>query len=171
MTNTSATKKKTPKSKKPVKKMKISTEREKALSAFQHGRRLQEVNALGYGRCFTCGKIIHISEGDGGHGIPRNHKATELEPTNCHLQCRVCNRFNYGEQHLFMKHVASLYGEEEVQRLYDLDSASKGSEEALSRLSEEDRNLALMPRTATYYHEQFLKWNKVCKDLEHKERG
>lgn len=159
---------KLPKDKRPMKKYKHSTEREKALKAFQRARRLQETNALGYGRCYTCGLEIHISQADGGHGIPRNHVATELEPSNCHLQCQMCNRVMYGRQKTFMEHVALDYGYEEVERLENMDRAYNGSEEAFLALSEEDQKKVKTERTALYYHEQYLKWQKVCKEWERK---
>lgn len=164
MTNTSVTK--LPKSKRPLKKYKHSTEREKALRAFQKARRLQETNLLGYGKCWTCGREIHVSEADGGHGIPRNHVATELEPSNCHLQCRECNRLAYGRRDIFMEHVAAEYGQGEVVRLNNLDKAYNGSEEAFMCLSYEDREKIKTERTASFYHDQYIKWTKIVRELE-----
>lgn len=157
---------KLPKAKRPTKKYKHSTEREKALKAFQKARKLQETNILGYGRCWTCGKEIHISQADGGHGIPRNHVATELEPSNCHLQCRECNRMYYGRRATFMDRIADVYGISEVNRLENMDRAYNGSEDALMCLSFEDQQSILQERTASYYHEQYVKWNKIVKELE-----
>ena len=151
-----------------MRKYRFFTEREKALKAFQYARRLQETNSLGYGHCYTCGQIIHISQADGGHGIPRNHIATELEPSNCHLQCRVCNRLMYGRRQTFMEHIALDYGFAEVERLENMDRAYLGSEEALLSLTAEDQQSVKTERTASYYHEQYLKWNRICKEWERK---
>ena len=152
--------------KRPLRKYKHSTEREKALKAFQRARKLQETNALGYGKCWTCGKEIHISEADGGHGIPRNHVATELEPSNCHLQCRECNRMMYGRYRAFMEHIAQEYGQSEVLRLERMDRAYNGSEEDLLKLSYEDMQSVKAERTGTYYHEKYLVWSRIVKELE-----
>jgi len=154
---------------KKKKKMKVSTEREKAMSEFQRARVLQEASENGLVTCFTCGRNLTISEADGGHGIVRQKRATELEPTNCWPQCHTCNRFNYGEQHKFMEHLSELYGPEEVDRLFDMDDAYNGNEDALLRLTEEDIHKVKMKRDADYYHEQYLYWKKIRAELRYKE--
>ncbi len=149
--------------------MKVSTERNKAMAEFQRARVLQEAGENGLVYCWTCGKIGFVWEMDGGHGLLRQERATELEPSNCHAQCRPCNRFNFGEQHLFMEHIAEEYGQDEVNRLYDMRLAYNGNEDALLRLSEEDIRKVKQKRDAFYYHEQYLYWKKVHNDLRYKE--
>lgn len=152
-----------------TKKYKLSTEREKALAAFQKARKLQESNDLGYAQCISCGKLLHISEMDGGHYIPRQYRATELLEINVNPQCRTCNRFDYGNQIGYRKGLIAKYGAETEQRLEDLFEAQKGSEEAFERLSQEDKDLVTRKKTAVEYHEIYLYWNKICKQLEDKE--
>lgn len=151
------------------KKLKLSTEREKALSAIQKARKLQEANALGFVQCISCGKLIHISEADGGHFIPRQYRATELIPENVHPQCRTCNRFDYGNQIGYRKGLIAKYGTSYEQRLELIFEAQKGSTEAYDALSVEDKNLIDHKKTAQEYHEEYLKWNKICKSLSEKE--
>lgn len=153
-----------------TKKLKLSTEREKALKAFQKARKLQDANDLGYVKCISCGAIIHVSEADGGHFIPRQFKATELEPSNVNAQCRKCNRFEAGNQIGYRKGLIEKYGEAEEKRLENLHDAARGSEEAYNSLPEEDKALIYSKRTAQYYHSEYLKWNKVCNQLAERER-
>lgn len=152
-----------------TKKLKLSTEREKALKAFQKARKLQDASAYGFVKCISCGKLIHVSEADGGHFIPRQFRTTELVPSNVNAQCRTCNRFEYGNQIGYRKGLIEKYGQAEEERLELLHEAAKGSEDALAKLSTEDRELVNLKRTASYYHEEYLKWNKVCKKLADKE--
>src|SRR3989304_3712371 len=58
--------------------------------------RLRDSNSQGIGSCFTCGKLLHWTKGDCGHGIPRQHKATKFNEWNNHLQCKRCNGFEGG---------------------------------------------------------------------------
>ena len=152
-----------------IKKLKLSTEREKALKAMQKGRKLQEASDLGYVRCISCGKIIHVSEADGGHFIPRQYRATELVPTNINPQCRTCNRFDYGNQIGYRKGLIEKYGLLEEQRLENLFEASKGNQEAYNKLSDSDKELIDVKKTASDYHEAYVRWNKICTQLSYKE--
>jgi len=60
--------------------------------------RRSNVNSEGYGACISCGKGIHFSESDAGHFISRGALATRWDEDNVNLQCRKCNRFEYGRQ-------------------------------------------------------------------------
>lgn len=153
-----------------TKKLKLSTEREKALKAFQKARKLQDANDYGYVKCISCGRIMHVSEADGGHFIPRQFRATELMPTNVNAQCRQCNRFDAGNQIGYRKGLIERYGEAEELRLENLHDAYKGSPEAYNLLSDEDKKIVYRRRTAQEYHSEYLKWNKVCRQLEYKEK-
>ena len=57
-------------------------------------------------------------------------------------------------------------GIERVQRLEDMSSARKGSEEALYRLSEEDRQKATMIKSAYYYDNLWYELNAELKQIE-----
>lgn len=151
------------------KKYKLSTERNKALAMFQKVRKLQETSGLGYVKCISCGKVIPVSEADGGHFIPRQYRATELLPTNVNPQCRVCNRFDYGNQLGYKDGLIERYGIEEEQRLENLFKAQKGSTEAYNKLSDEDKQLVFKRKTALEYHEEYLKYNKLYQQLKERE--
>ena len=60
--------------------------------------RRSNVNSEGYGACISCGKGIHFGESDCGHFITRGALATRWDENNVNLQCRKCNRFEYGRQ-------------------------------------------------------------------------
>jgi len=61
-------------------------------------RRRDVDNDSGYGSCISCGKGIHYSESDAGHFITRKSLKTRWDERNVNLQCRKCNRFEYGRQ-------------------------------------------------------------------------
>lgn len=152
-----------------TKKMKLSTERNKALAAIQKARKLQEADDFGFVECISCGECVHISKADGGHFIPRQYRVTELIATNVNPQCRVCNRFDYGNQIGYKDGLIAKFGLEEEQRLENLFKAVKGNEEAYESLSEDDKVLINSKKTAAYYHAEYLKWHKVCEQLKYKE--
>tara|TARA_R100000541_G_scaffold58441_1_gene69695 strand:- start:328 stop:726 length:399 start_codon:yes stop_codon:yes gene_type:complete len=61
--------------------------------------RRANVNSDGYGSCISCEKAIHFSESDSGHFVSRKHLSTRWDEQNVNLQCRKCNRFEYGRQY------------------------------------------------------------------------
>ena len=61
--------------------------------------RRSNVNSEGYGACISCSKGIHFSESDAGHFISRGALSTRWDEDNVNLQCRKCNRFQYGRQY------------------------------------------------------------------------
>ncbi len=82
----------------------------KLWKAFSLAIRLRDVGNDGKGKCFTCPRTIHYTEGDCGHGIPRQHKSTKYHEQNNHLQCKKCNGFEGGEQVEYAKEVDRRYG-------------------------------------------------------------
>lgn len=72
--------------------------------------RLRDSNLQGYCRCFTCGLMKHWKQGDAGHGIPRQHKATKYNEINNQFQCKKCNGFEGGARELFKQNLDKKYG-------------------------------------------------------------
>jgi hypothetical protein len=64
----------------------------------------------GVANCFTCGRPKHWREGDCGHGIPRQHKATKYHEQNNHFQCKRCNGFEEGKKDVYAIEVDKRYG-------------------------------------------------------------
>lgn len=60
--------------------------------------------------CITCGRIKRWDEGDCGHGIPRQHKATKYHEQNNHFQCKKCNGFEGGVREEYERYVDKRYG-------------------------------------------------------------
>lgn len=56
--------------------------------------RLRDVMPSGYGKCISCGRIKHFTDGDCGHFYSRKHMATRFDEDNCHFECKGCNRFS-----------------------------------------------------------------------------
>ena len=80
--------------------------------------RLRDSDANGYGRCISCGKLVHWKEADCGHFINRQHMNTRYDEQNCNLQCRSCNRFDEGNNEGYRRGLIAKYGEEVVNHLY-----------------------------------------------------
>lgn len=93
------------KAKKPLKRAKVKKKPEvdaELWKWFSIYIRLRDVTIDGgYGRCFTCKKIIHWREGDCGHGVGRQHWGTKYNEKNNALQCKKCNGFEAGRQDLY----------------------------------------------------------------------
>lgn len=126
------------------------TERQKCLSAFQRMRVIQE-SKNGYAKCITCGRILPVSELDGGHYIGRRHTCTELEMDNVQPQCRKCNRFLSGDAVVYRVNLIKKIGQERVERLENMLSASQGSEEALKNLLKTDGIKAIRKMSESDY--------------------
>lgn len=73
--------------------------------------RLRDSDSNGYGKCITCGKIVHWKDGDAGHAINRAHMSTRFDEINVHLQCRHCNRFREGEIVEYTQALIKKYGQ------------------------------------------------------------
>lgn len=80
--------------------------------------RLRDADENGYGRCISCGRIVHWSEADNGHYINRGHLNTRYDEQNCNLQCRNCNRFDEGNKEGYCLGLIAKYGDEVVNHLY-----------------------------------------------------
>ncbi len=70
-------------------------------------RRRDVDNDSGYGQCISCDKPIHFTESDAGHFISRGKLATRYDEQNVNLQCRKCNRFEYGRQFEYSKNIGT----------------------------------------------------------------
>lgn len=69
-------------------------------------------------KCITCPEIKKVTEMDAGHFQSRSHNTIFLDEHNVHAQCKGCNMPpNSGEQYLYGKQIAELYGQEELERL------------------------------------------------------
>lgn len=75
-------------------------------------RRRDVDNDSGYGSCISCGKGIHYSESDAGHFITRKALITRWDERNVNLQCRKCNRFEYGRQYEYSINIGGDLAEE-----------------------------------------------------------
>lgn len=79
--------------------------------------RLRDSDANGYGRCISCGKLVHYKDADCGHFINRQHMNTRYDERNCNLQCTKCNRFDEGNNVGYMQGLVKKYGEGVIQEL------------------------------------------------------
>lgn len=82
----------------------------KLWKAFSLYIRLRDSDSNGFGKCFTCPRVIHYTKGDCGHGIGRQHKAVKFNEKNNHLQCKPCNGFEGGRREVYKEEVNKKYG-------------------------------------------------------------
>ena len=80
--------------------------------------RLRDSDANGYGRCISCGKVVHYTDADCGHFINRSHMNTRYDERNCNLQCRACNRFDEGNNIGYTRGLIAKYGEKIIDELF-----------------------------------------------------
>jgi hypothetical protein len=71
----------------------------------------------GYGRCYTCGKVIHYKKCDLGHWLSRAYKAIKFNPKHLRTQCKQCNGYGNGRPDVFRDNLVDEIGEEEVNWL------------------------------------------------------
>ena len=81
-----------------AKKKTLKQHKDRIDRVFHEYIRRRDVNEDGYGTCISCNKGIHYSESDAGHFISRQHLSVRWDERNVNLQCRKCNRFEYGRQ-------------------------------------------------------------------------
>lgn len=82
----------------------------KLWKVFSEYIRRRDSNKDGFGKCFTCSRIIHWKKGDCGHGLGRQHKGTKYNEKNNHLQCKPCNGFEGGKREIYKEEMNKRYG-------------------------------------------------------------
>ena len=82
--------------------------------------RRRDADRNGMVHCVTCEKLLHWKEGDCGHFVSRDRKATRWMGTNANFQCPYCNRFRAGEQHKHGEYIDKRYGKGTAQQLQDI---------------------------------------------------
>jgi len=132
--------------------------REKALASFQKYRRYLLADRNGFATCISCGKVGHVSRMDGGHYESRKNKATELESDNVWRPLA-------GNHVAYRNNLLSRIGLNRLERLENMVMASKGSEEAMERLSELDRVSITTKKRDKDYLELARKYDKLAKEL------
>lgn len=77
----------------------------------------------GYGKCFTCGKLLKVpsSEAHAGHFVHGSTKKTYFCEFNVHLQCRSCNFFKDGARDMYALKLIQKYGDGIIQKIHDIN--------------------------------------------------
>lgn len=149
----------------PKKKKRKIHSREECLTLAQKLAKLRMVRDYGRLWCISCGVPLG-SDAQGGHYIHRQDRATETEPDNIWCQCPKCNTYLSGNLIAYRENLIRRIGIERVQRLEDMSSARKGSDEALERLSEKDKRKATMIKSAFYYDNLWYELNAEIKKIQ-----
>ena len=82
--------------------------------------RLKAADDNGYCQCWTCQKIDHYKQMQGGHFIERGRTATKLVEENIHPQCPYCNLRKMKTASgvlLYRGAMVDMYGEDAVKAL------------------------------------------------------
>jgi hypothetical protein len=87
------------------------------------------IESVPAGYCVTCLKITPTigTRGHCGHFIERRCKLTRYDEHNAHLQCAYCNTYQHGEQYKHSQYIKNKYGQQELDRLVDLERQYKMS--------------------------------------------
>jgi len=111
------------KQKKPKVKVKsLAALLEDAAKSCQKFVRLQSADENGMCKCWTCGVSKHWQDMQGGHFIERGKKATKIDETNVHPQCRQCNQWgmkNTSTVLAYREAMIEYYGADYVEKLID----------------------------------------------------
>ena len=99
--------------------------KKKAWAAFSKYIRLSYADKNGNCTCVTCGSVKPYKEIHAGHFIPKRNNAVMFEETNVHPQCPYCNLYMHGQGAKYYKFMLEKYGQEEIDRLMDLDKTTK----------------------------------------------
>lgn len=148
-----------------IREVLMASAREKALKEFQRYRRYVCSDASGHASCISCGKIELVSRMDGGHYESRKTRITEMEPDNVWAQCKYCNGPLSGNHIAYRSRLLSRIGLARLERIENLVMASKGSEEALSRLPENDKKTIGIKRKDKEYLELAKHYKKLADTL------
>lgn len=120
--------------------------------------------------CISCGRVISLAgrenRAEGGHYISRTCRATELELDNIHPQCHYCNCHLGGNEVAYRINLVKKIGLERVTRLEDMFSASRGDEEALTRLNERDQLEVIRNKPASYYKQKLEEFDEAIKKVK-----
>jgi 5-methylcytosine-specific restriction endonuclease McrA len=90
---------------------------DKADRPFSEYIRRRDSDENGYGKCISCGKIVHWKDADAGHFVNRAHMSLRYDEKNVNLQCRHCNRFREGEMLGYSEGLVKKYGPEVLDYL------------------------------------------------------
>lgn len=111
------------------KKKKVSVSRliERADEAFSKYVRLRDCIRTLWSTeewlCITCWARVFLKEADAGHFQLRSRKIVRWHAKNVHMQCTLCNRWRYGEQHKHGKKIDQLYWNGMADILEDMGTA------------------------------------------------
>ena len=149
--------------------MSRGTERQKCLTAFQLLRRLEESDNWGRCECIVTGQVKHYKEMHGGHYISRKCLATEMDKDNVWPQCPGSNFYGgEADKLIYREKLIKKMGVDRVERLESLYQASRGSDDAIAKLSEDDMSLLVIKSTEAEYKEIRKEIMKKVKDLQRK---
>lgn len=84
---------------------------------FQLRRRMECATDEGIVKCVSCGAFGHYKTFDGGHFIPRQHKATRYMSANVWPQCKKCNKWLNGNHANYRENLVKKISKEAVEEM------------------------------------------------------
>lgn len=94
--------------------------------------RRQGTDWKGYGKCYTCGNVIHWKEANAGH---RYHGKLDFDLRNLKRQCVHCNKYQHGNLGAYEMKLQEEYGMEWCKQL-EKDAWEKGNKYSMDELRE-----------------------------------
>lgn len=79
--------------------------------------RRRDSDENGYGKCISCGKVVHWKDADAGHFVNRKHNSLRWNEANVNLQCRACNRFDEGNLPGYALGIQKKHGKDIIEKL------------------------------------------------------
>jgi hypothetical protein len=89
---------------------------DEAFSLFIRTRDSQDYEGRAF-KCISCGRVLSIEQADCGHYVNRSHMSLRFSESNCHSQCRFCNRFQEGNIQDYRKGLIQKIGLQKVELL------------------------------------------------------
>lgn len=89
---------------------------DEAFSLYIRTRDSQQYEGRAF-KCISCGRVLPIEQADCGHYINRAHMSLRFSESNCHAQCRHCNRFQEGNIQDYRKGLIKKIGLQKVELL------------------------------------------------------
>lgn len=99
---------------------------EKADKWFSLRVRLEDSNENGYGKCVTCGRVMHAKKAQCGHYHSRKHYSVRWSRMNAHIQCGPCN-MSMGDPDVNLQYLDFMqkkYDEEDLIKLRNKKNSS-----------------------------------------------
>lgn len=78
---------------------------------------LRTTGNIFWGLCFTCDKRQNFKQLEAGHFLPGRSNGILYDEKGVHAQCKECNQYKHGNQHIYRERMILLYGIKVVEEI------------------------------------------------------